>query len=154
MELRRQDVKRTRRNIEGSCIARYLLSWFVVASSLTSCVPPAPVTPPAPPPTPALSEEPLAPPERLDVAIIDFHETPGPDRKTVTVTGTLVNRGTRATRQVRVHVEALDKGGAVVVSADPVPSTQLIAPGSTSTFAVTFENRPDIDRYHAEAISR
>jgi hypothetical protein len=65
-----------------------------------------------------------------------------------------VNRGTRATRQVRVHVEALDKGGAIVVSADPVPSTQLIAPGSTSVFAVTFENRPEIDSYHAEAISR
>lgn len=125
-----------------------------IAIAVASCVPPAPVTRPAAPPTPALSEEAIAPPERLDVAIIDFRETPGPDRKTVTVTGTLVNRGTRATRQVRVHVEALDKAGAVVVSADPLPSTQLIAPGSTSTFAVTFESRPEIDRYHAEAISR
>jgi hypothetical protein len=125
-----------------------------IGSAVASCVPPAPVTPPAVSPTPAFSEESLAPPERLDVAIIDFHETPGPDRKTVTVTGTLVNRGTRATRQVRVHVEALDKEGAVVVSANPVPSTELIAPGATSTFAVTFESRPEIDRYHAEAISR
>ena len=127
---------------------------MVIGSAVVSCVPPAPVTRPATPPTPTLSEEAIAPAERLDVAIIDFHETPGPDRKTVTVTGTLVNRGTRTTRQVHVHVEALDKGGAVLVSADPVPSTQLIAPGSTSTFAVTFENRPEIDRYHAEAISR
>ena len=101
-----------------------------------------------------LTEEQIAPDERLDVAIIDFHETPSPDRKTVMVTGTLVNRGTRATRVVHVHVEALDKDGAVVVSADPAPSTQSIAPGTTATFAAVFEDRPEIDRYHAEAISR
>lgn len=147
-------MKRVAHNSTQTGVAGYLLGGFVVAASLISCVPPAPLTPAAAPPTPALSEEAIAPAERLDVAIIDFHETPSADRKTVTVTGTLVNRGTRATRQVHVHVEALDKGGAVVVSADPVPSTQLIAPGSTSTFSVTFENRPEIDRYHAEAISR
>jgi hypothetical protein len=125
-----------------------------IGSAVTACVPPAPLPPPAAPPTPALSEEPLAPPERLDVAIIDFHEAPSPDHKTVTVTGTLVNRGTRTTNSVHVHVEALDKSGAAVASVNPVPSTQLIAPGSTASFSVTFENRPDIDRYHAEAVSR
>lgn len=144
----------TTRNIKQSCIARSLPCWIVVASFLISCVPPAPVTPPAAPPTPALSEETIAPPERLDVAIIDFHEAPSADHKAVTVTGTLVNRGTRTTSSVHVHVEALDKGGAVVASVNPVPSTQLIAPGSTASFSATFENRPEIDRYHAEAISR
>jgi len=120
----------------------------------SACVPPATMPPPAPPPTPVLTEEQIAPVERLDVAIIDFHETPSPDRKTVMVTGTLVNRGTRATRVVHVHVEALDKDGAVVVSADPDPSTQSIAPGTTATFVAVFENHPEIDRYHAEAMSR
>jgi hypothetical protein len=143
-------VKRLRPGTSITCRALVV----VIGSAATACVPPAPVPPPAAPPTPALSEEVIAPVERLDVAIIDFHETVSPDRKTVTVTGTLVNRGTRATHEIRVHVEALDKGGAVVASADPVPSTQLVAPGSTSTFAVTFENRPEIDRYHAEAFSR
>lgn len=119
-----------------------------------SCVPPAPVTPPPPPPTPVFSEEEIKPDERLDVAIIDLHETPSPDRKTVTVTGTLLNRGTRATREIHMHVEALDKDGAVVVSANPNPSTQRIAPASTGIFTVTFENWPSIDRYHVEAISR
>lgn len=127
---------------------------LVAASWATACVPPAPVAPPAPPPTPAFSEEQLKPPERLDVAIIDFKETPSAERGTVLVTGTLVNRGTRTTSDVRVHVEALDKTGAVVASVSPVPSTQLIAPGSTASFSATFENRPEIDRYHAEAISR
>ena len=129
-------------------------SLVALAGAVASCVPPAPITPPAPPPTPVLTEEEIQPGGRLDVAIIDFHETPSSDRKTVAVTGTLVNRGTRTTQRVHVHVEALDKDGAVVVSADLLPSTQLIAPGSTSTFAVTFENRPEIDRYHAEAVSR
>lgn len=122
--------------------------------TLNGCVPPAPMPPPAPPPTPVFSEEEIRPPERLDVAITDFNETRSPDSKTVLVSGTLVNRGTRATRDVHVHVEALDKDGAVVASTDPAPSTQLIAPGSTATFSATFENRPEIDRYHAEAISR
>jgi hypothetical protein len=130
------------------------LGWLVVAIVATSCVPPAPVTPPAPPPTPALTEEQIQPTERLDVQIIDFHETPSPDHKTDTVTGTLVNRGTRATREVRVHVEALDKNGAAVSSTNPAPSTQVIAPGATATFSATFEGRADVDRYHAEAISR
>lgn len=127
---------------------------LAIGSAVTSCVPPAPVTPRAAPPTPAFSEEPLPPSERLDVAIVDFHESPSPDRKTVMVTGTLVNRGTRTTSSVHVHVEALDRNGAVVASVNPVPSTQLIAPASTASFTATFENRPEIDRYHAEAISR
>jgi hypothetical protein len=141
-------------NVKRKRFAARALSGFAFSLVATACVPPAPVTPPAPRPTPVLSEEEISPPQRLDVAIIDFHETPSADRKTVTVTGTLVNRGTRTTNQVRVHVEALDKNGVAVLSADPVPSTQLIAPDSTATFSALFENRPEIDRYHAEAISR
>lgn len=126
----------------------------LAAMAMLSCVSPAPVTPPPPPPARAFAEEEIKPEERLDVEIIDLHETPSPDRKTVMVTGTLLNRGTRATREIHLHVEALDKDGAVVVSANPSPSTQRIAPTSTGTFTVMFENRPDIDRYHVEAISR
>jgi hypothetical protein len=132
----------------------WTLRSLVFVFGAMSCVPPAPPAPPAPPPTPVFSEEQLKPPERLDVAIVDFKETPSVDRKTVDVSGTLVNRGTRTTSEVHVHVEALDKDGAVVASASPVPSTQLIAPGSTATFSAKFESRPEIDRYHAEAISR
>ncbi len=134
--------------------ATYAAGWFVALAALISCVPPAPLAPP-PPPTPRpISEEAIQPVETLETAIIDLNESRSPDGKTVTVTGTLVNRGTRATREVHVHVEALDKDGAVIVSADPAPSTNRIAPDSTATFSVTFESRPDIDRYHAEAISR
>jgi hypothetical protein len=114
-------------------------------------VPPR-LPPPAPPPP--LYEEEIKPVETLKLDIIDFNEMPSADRKAVTVTGTLVNRGTRTTREVYVHVEALDKDGAVVVSADPTPSTQTIAPDSTATFSTAFENRANIESYHVEAIGR
>ena len=135
-------------------VPRWTTSLLALAIVPLSCVPPARIPPPPPPPTPVFSEEEIKPPETLDVAIIEFAEKPNPDRTAVVVSGTLVNRGTRPTRDVHVHVEALDKNGAVVASTDPVPSTQLIAPGATATFSATFEKRPEIDRYHAEALSR
>jgi hypothetical protein len=72
----------------------------------------------------------------------------------VTVTGRLVNRGGGATRQVFVRVEALNRDGAVVQSPNSEPNTELIQPDSTATFSVKLENRPDVDRYHVEAVSR
>lgn len=130
-----------------------LLACAVVLA--TSCATPAPRPSPLPPPLPPpISEETLRPVERPKIEITDLSEVASPDQKTVTVTGTLVNRGTGPTREVYVHVEALDKDGAVVVSADSDPSTETVQPGGTGTFSVMFENRPGIDRYHVEAISR
>jgi len=122
---------------------------------LGACAAPAPPAPlPLPTPTPPLVEEELMPIERPKIEILDFTETPSTDRKVVTLVGTLVNHGTRATRAVYVHVEALNTDGGVVLSADSEPSTETIAPGATGRFTVTIENRTDVDRYHIEAISR
>ena len=93
-------------------------------------------------------------PDHLNIAIIDLVETPTADKKTVTVSGRLFNRGTGTTREVYVHVEALDHDDAVLISADSEPSTEAIAPGASGSFSVTLENRRDVDRYHVEAISR
>ncbi len=128
--------------------------WAIVGLMASGCVPPVPPEAPLPAAPPALYEEEIKPVEKLDVAIIDLTETPSADRRTITVSGRLVNRGTRVTREVRVHVEVLDKDGAVIIRAEPSPSTETIAPGSTATFSVSFESQPDIDRYHVEAISR
>ena len=122
---------------------------------LASCAPPAPPRPPlAPPPPPPIVEEVLKPVEKPKIEIADLNETPSADQKTVSVSGTLVNRGTGPTHEVYVHVEALDTDGAVVVSADSEPSSETIKPGGTGTFSVTFENRSSIDRYHVEAVTR
>ena len=122
----------------------------------TACTPPPalPRQPPPPVPPPPIYEEEIKPVETLKLDILDLNELPSADHKIVTVTGTLINHGTRTTREVYVHVEALDKNGAVVLSAEPDPSTQTIAPDSTATFSATFENRADTDRYHVEAIGR
>lgn len=126
---------------------------MIAALWLAGCVPPEPPEVPRPEP-PRLLEEDIKPVETIELQIIDLNETPNPTDKTVTVSGRVLNRGTRATHEVSVHVEALDKDGAVVLSADPEPSTRIIAPGSTATFSTAFDNRPETDRYHVEAIGR
>ena len=128
----------------------------LVLAAFASCTPPqapAPSTPP-PLPTPPLSEEEIKPIERPYIAITDLNETPSADGKRVTVSGTLVNRGDGPTREVYVHVEALNREGTVVQAADSTPTTELIAPGSSAGFSVTLENRADVDRYHVEAVVR
>ena len=130
---------------------------LLLALAATSCVPRQPPEPPAPPPLPppkVLYEEVIAPVERPALSITDIVETPSPDRRSVTVSGTLINRGTGATHDVSVQVEALNADGAVVLSTAATPTTQHIAPGTTAEFSATFDTRPDVDRYHVEAISR
>lgn len=128
--------------------------WAMALVAL-GCAPPRPQAPVvAPSATPALSEEAIKPVERPQLAIVDLDERPGPDRHTITVAGTLVNRGTGPTRTVYVHVDAVDHNGAVILSTDSEPSTEAIAPGGTANFSVSFENRPEIEHYHVEAISR
>ena len=116
-------------------------------------MPPAPPPPPMLP-TPALSEEELRPLERPTIVITDLDEITARDQKVVSVTGTLVNRGTGATREVYVHVEALNRDGTVVVSADSDLIRGVIPPGATTRFSVVLENCADIDRYHVEALAR
>jgi hypothetical protein len=139
------------------CVPRAIRAIVLVSAVvlLASCAPPAPPpTRPVPLPPPPIAEEVLNPVEKPKIEIADLNETSSADRKTVTVSGTLVNRGTGATRAVYVHVEALDADGAVIVSADSEPSSETIPPGGTGTFSVTFENRANIDRYHVEAVTR
>ncbi len=126
---------------------------YAVSTCVTSCAPSAPLVPAAVP-TPAVSEEALRAEERPDIAIIDLDETVGPDQHVVTVTGTLVNRGTGATRALFVRVEALNRDGAVVARADAEPTVGVIPPGATARFSVLLENRGDVDRYHVEALAR
>ncbi len=127
------------------------LGWALASA----CTPPAPPSP-APPvaATPALTEEEIKAVERPDIAITDVNETPSGDRRDVTVSGTLLNRGRGATREIYVHVEAINRDGAVVASADSEPTTEAIPPGSTATFSVKLENRADVVRYHVEAVAR
>src|SRR5574340_1738547 len=83
---------------------------------LSACAAPAPRPLPAPRAR-SWSEEELKPMERVSLAITGHDEIPSPDGKTVTVTGTVANWGTKPTHQVSVRVEALGRDGAVLLSA-------------------------------------
>ncbi len=128
----------------------------LLVCALTSCVRPAapPRPAPAPPLPPPIHEEDLKPVESPKLEIIDLRETPSADGTVVTVAGVLVNRGSGTTREVYVRVEALNAGGAVVLSARAVPSRETITPGATAPFAAQVENRSDVVSYHVEAVSR
>jgi hypothetical protein len=132
----------------------WLAATLATALGFIACVPPAPPEISRPVPSPPISEEEIKPDETLKIEIVDLNEAANSDGKTVTVSGRLLNRGTRPTRQVSVQVEALDKNGAVVARAAADPAAQLIPPDSTVPFTATFETRPDIDRYRVEAVAR
>ncbi|MBI3786486.1 MAG: hypothetical protein HY270_24115 [Deltaproteobacteria bacterium] len=137
--------------------ARALLGSLALLALTYSCVPrqpPEPLLPPPPPPPKVLVEEEIKPVERPEIIISDFSEQVSEDRKTATVTGTLINRGNGATHQVTISVSALDKDGHEVDRREATPSTQRIAPETTATFVSTFDRRPEIDHYHVESISR
>jgi hypothetical protein len=122
---------------------------------LVSCTPPVPVRLGVPPPpAPVLQEENVPPVERPEIEILDLQQTPTPDRKRVTLTGTLRNQGNAETHQLMIRIEAQDKERAVVLSADAQPSSDEVPPGGTATFTATVDNRPEVVRYHVEAIAR
>lgn len=89
------------------------------------------------------------------IEIIDLHEAVSADTRRVTVTGTLINRGTAVTTTLSVTVHALDEHGHPVLSISAVPSTNHVdAHGGRATFSATLDNRPEVRRYHVEAIAR
>jgi len=116
--------------------------------------PPPPVLPV--PPTPSLTlEEDLQPDPTVRIEIIDLRDEVNSASKRITLTGTLVNRGTRATSQVSVKVSALDEQGLTVVSVAALPSTDRIPPdGGTARFTAEIDHHPAIRSYHVEAVAR
>lgn len=136
-----------------------LRAWAVaiLICSMSACLRSPVPRPASPPPTPTpvvLHEDTLPSPERLELQISNWQETPSPDRRHVTLTGRLINRGDRTTREVSVTIQALDAQDAVLLSVSATPSTNAIAPDGTATFTATVDNRPEVARYHVEALAR
>lgn len=128
--------------------------------ALAACIrepelPPPP--PPAPrPPTPSIYfEENLQPDPTVRIEILDLRDEVNQQTKRVTVTGTMINRGTKATSQVSVKLSALDEHGNTVVSLSALPSTDRIpANGGTARFTAEIDLNAAIRRYHVEAVAR
>jgi hypothetical protein len=131
---------------------------LVLAVALSACIrepelPPPP--PPAPPPPGPYYEEDLQPDPTVRIEIIDLGDEVDRERNRVTVTGTLINRGTKATSRVSVKVHALDEHGDTVVNVAAVPSTDRIpANGGRARFTAEFDHNPAIRSYHVEALAR
>ncbi len=106
----------------------------------------------AEPPRPPIVEEDLKPVERAEVGILDLNEELGASKKTVVVSGTLVNRGSRPTRRIIVRVQALDGGGKVLAETQAFATPEAIAPGNTGRFTVEMANQSDTQDYHVEVL--
>ncbi len=132
-------------------------SWIaVVVFVLSACARPAPAPMP-PPPTPVAGiyyEEELRPVEQVQVEITGFEETPTANGQLVIVAGTLVNRGAKATTALQVRINALDEHDEVVMSVYAATSSEQVAVNGEATFSATMLNRPEVRRYHVEAIAR
>lgn len=114
-----------------------------------------PLPPPPPVPTGIYYEEALPAPRFTKIEIIDISETPSADGARITVAGTLINRGTTATTEVSITVTALDRDDRPVLRLSAVPETNRIAAdGGTTRFAAVLDNRPEVTRYHVEAVAR
>lgn len=134
-----------------------LLAASLVAVFLTGCPRPRPepVRPPEPPPsTPGFSEQALPRAPRQRIEIVGFEDRLSPDKKRVTVSGTLVNRGITATLELRVAITALDANEQVLERVEAVSTNDQLAPGATARFSASLPYHPEIVRYNVQAIAR
>jgi hypothetical protein len=119
------------------------------------CTPrPSPPLPPPPTPVSVLHEEEIKTIERPRLELHDVAEAPSADGATVTVTGTVVNRGPGTAHSIVIRVEALDANGGVVLRTTATPSQTVVTPSGTATFSAVLDDRPEIVRYRVEAVGR
>lgn len=132
-----------------------ILHLIALSFLLGACAkPPPPVPVPPPQASSWIHEDDLSPAKRPRIEILDLQENVSPDASTVTVTGTLINRGEAPTTRLSVQVNALDETGRVVLSAHATPGSERVDVNGAATFSTTLVNRPDVRHYHVEAIAR
>lgn len=129
-----------------------VLSGVLLACLSGACRRPPPLPPP-PAQSTALSSEDLPATTRVELAIAELSELISDDKVEVVVSGLVVNRGTRPTTSVTVHVRGLDRDGLTLRETQVTPSTERIpAEGGSARFSVVFPNDPAVMHYHIEAI--
>ena len=120
---------------------------------LAGCPKEPPPPPPAPPPPPPLTESTL-PATGAPAFEIDFDIQHGADPKEIVVAGTVRNTGSRATRELKVWVEAVDDAGARVVTRETRPEEQEVQPGGAARFRVVLPHDPAIKTVRVEAFGK
>jgi hypothetical protein len=76
------------------------------------------------------------------------------DGREVWIDGSVRNRSTRPTTEIRVVVSGVNADGGVVSSAEASPTPQLVVPGGSARYRVRLANDPSIITFHVEAIGR
>ncbi len=111
--------------------------------------------PPEPTPPPRIVHEDRRIPTAtipLDVGAAKW--TRSADGRETFVEGSVRNRGTTPTRDIRVWVLGVDAAGNVVTRAEGQPTPQLVLPGASARYLVRLPNDPTITTFHVEAIGR
>jgi len=138
-------------------VRRFSLTFLAVLSAvqLAACARRVAAPTPQPTPQPARISEQALPGSPVRIEIVDLHETPSGEPGRVRVVGTIVNRGGRTTRELRVKLTVYDAKGKVLAAVAAVPSSEVIeADGGAVTFAATIDDRREIKDYEVEALAR
>jgi hypothetical protein len=126
----------------------------VIALLLAGC-PRHGETPRTPEPAqPPIAETPLPPSGAAHFEIGPLAQRRSDDGTTLYLESSVRNTGTRASRDVKVSVEALDDGGIRLAETDVWPDPQEIPPGGAAHFVARLPNNPAIRTFHVEAFGR
>ena len=112
---------------------------------------------PAPAPEPAapnIAESPLPPSGTPQFEIGPLAERRSDDGAALYLESSVRNTGTRASRDVKVSVEALDDRGIRLAETEVWPDPQEIPPGGAARFVARLPNNPAIRTFHVEAFGR
>jgi hypothetical protein len=128
----------------------------VVALLLAGCPrhPEAPKTPEPEPAQPPIAETPLPPSGTPQFEIGPLAERRSDDGAALYLESSVRNTGTRASRDVKVSVEALDDRGIRLAETEVWPDPQEIPPGGAARFVARLPNNPAIRTFHVEAFGR
>ena len=106
------------------------------------------------PPEPTIAEAPLPPSGAPHFEIGPLNEQRSDDGAALYVESSVLNTGTRPSRDVKVSVEALDEHGMRLAETEVYPTTQEIPPGGAARFVARLPNDPAIRTFHVEAFGR
>src|SRR2546430_2337471 len=136
--------------VRGRRLAAPLLALRLAAGCPKA--PPAPKTPE--PAEPTIAETALPPSGEPRFEIGPINERRSDDGAELYVESSVLNTGTRVSRDVKVSVEALDEQGIRLAETEVYPTPQEIPPGGAARFVARLPNNPAIRSFHVEAIGR
>lgn len=85
------------------------------------------------------------------ISVVGIKQSDSEDGQNVLIEGTLRNQGAVPTRWVKVKIEAQDETGRAITTMSPQPTSQVIPPGGSATFAAQLANDPAVRKFFIKA---